>query len=150
MQLLNKIKNKNIKAFGLIEIMVLIIVIASILFILLNGMTTTAVVVKEVNNRETVKELATSYLNNVYKRAKKPEFYENMPAGDFPPIPLTSNYTGSGNFAVTVEVERESLNSKKVTITYAKPGATSFDDPILVYSTVIKKPVNRSGSSGEP
>lgn len=137
--------NKNIlqlkgshRGIGIIEMSIIIIIIGIVLIILINGITTTAVVVEEVNNRDKIKEMATAYLNQVYDKASNKLFYDNLTESSFPPIPLTSEFTDAGNYSVAVETTLEDRYSKKVTITYRNPAATSFSDPILVLSTIIE------------
>ena len=136
----NVVRPKINGGWGTIEVLVLILVIGIIALIVINGMTTTVVVVEEVNDKDKIEKLATGYLNAVYDKAKTSSFYDSMTEGDFPPIPMTSVYTDSGRYSVFVETENESDNSKKISISYRKVASTSYSEPVMVLSTIIEDP----------
>lgn len=126
--------------WGLVEILVLIVIIGILLLVLLKGITTSVVVVKDIDSNEQVTALSTNYLNRVIGMSRKVEYYDDLAIGDFPPIPLTSDYTASGKYTAYVETEKVDSNSKKVSITYQPVSSTSFDDPIVTLSTIIEAP----------
>lgn len=132
------------KGWGLVEVLVLIVIIGILLLVLLKGITTSVVVVKDIDSNDQALSLSTNYLNRVVSESSRSEFYENLSNGDFPPIPLTSDYTVSGKYSVYVQTEKINSRSKKVTITYRTSSSTSYDDPIVTVSTIIEAPENNN------
>ncbi|MEW5821876.1 MAG: hypothetical protein AB1782_16905 [Cyanobacteriota bacterium] len=133
-------KHKKLKGWGLVESLILICIVGLIALVIINGMTTTALVMTETGNKERIEEIANSYLNEVYEKSKDKTFYNNIDEGEFPPVPLVSKYTDSGKYTVLVETTQESENSKKITITFSNPGSTSRTEPIMIFSTIVKDP----------
>jgi hypothetical protein len=138
------IASRTNKGFGTIETILLIMVIGIIFIIILNGITTTAVVMNEVDDLDRVKELGATYLNLVNEKAGSDEFYETIDEGWHPPVPLTSEFTDAGNYMATIEIIEESQTSKQIIISYRKPGSLSFEEPFVVLSTVLNDPAPKS------
>ena len=130
----------SISGFGIVEAVLLILIIGIIMLVIINGMTTTALVVKEVNDRDRVIELGKNYLNNLYEKAKDDSFYESIETGSFPPVPAGSVYTDAGNYDVQIDVSPEENNSRIVRITFRKPADTSFSKPVAVLEVKIEDP----------
>lgn len=135
-----RLKSNRQIGWGVVESLILICVVGIIALIIINGLTTTALVFNQVGDKDQIEKLATSYLNHVKEQATSQSFYENMPEGEYPPIPLLSEYTDSGRYSVIVETIFQEDKSKKVLITFRNPGSTTFEDPLMVLSVVIEDP----------
>lgn len=132
----NTLKAKFFGA-GTIQVLVLILVIGIILLVILDGVTTSVVVMKQLDYSEQTKKLAISYLEVLSQRSEDKEFFENMQKIDIPPVPLTSEYTLNGFYSVNIYTETLSRDKVKVFITYRLSSEPSFSDKENVYSTII-------------
>lgn len=128
------------KGWGTIENVVLILVLGLLLVIIAYFITSSAVVVNEYNDKDLIEKVARNYFSNLSRQAKNVDFFNNMSDGEFSHIPLTSEYTRSGKFSILVETETQPGGDKKIIMTFRKPAATSYDDPLMVISTLIEVP----------
>lgn len=125
---------------GILGVLALILIIGVIIVININGIATTVVVIDELDNKKTVEEMATSYLNTVYEKVQNKYFFDQLGLSNIPPLPLTSEYTGSGNYSVETEINILNDHETEIIMTYKRSSDTSFDKPILVASTIVKNP----------
>lgn len=138
----DRLKLYNNKGWGTIETLILIFVLGVLLVLVAHFVTSTALVVNEINDQEVIEQIALSYLGKVAKEARQVDFFDSMSDGEFPPVPLTSEYTKAGTFSILVETETFEDDSKKVIMTFRKPSSISYEDPMMTISSIIEPPEN--------
>lgn len=136
----NDKKAITIKGYNTTSIILLIFVVGIIAVIIMSGTTSTYVAIKETDDLRRATILGKAYLFDLQEKAVSRNFYNSIASNNFPPIPLGSNYTDAGEYSVSMDSKIINGDSKKITISFRNPSAPSFAKPIVVLSTIIKKP----------